>query len=293
MTLRVIQSGITLIQDHGRPGLSDIGVSSSGAFDSVSYLLANSLLGKSGAPAFEILQGKLEFEVASTTCVSVVGNAAVFIGGNRIASNTSFQLLAGQQLLIEPLGTSPCYVVVCGLQVDQTLGSRSFDTLSAIGPAPVQTGAVFELEHVLGFIGNFLSFKPEYSVSVLHYIPGPMAIDISGDWKRESLTRTGVRLNRENPVLGGVGNLPSFPMMPGAIQVPPSGQPVILSVDSGTTGGYPVAGVVIEAELQKLSRLSETFKLEPVTFDYARNAKQKLENSLSSAVIDPNQMGSW
>ncbi|NBY43356.1 MAG: hypothetical protein EBQ61_00980 [Micrococcales bacterium] len=284
---------MTLIEDQGRYGFREMGISRSGAFDQVSFRLANLLLGTKNEPAFEIIQGRFELETSSNAVVAIVGNAKVYVDSNIVSVNTSFQLLAKQRLLIEPIDSSPTYLVVAGIQVTKVLGSASRDTLSSLGPDAVLAGDQFEVNPTTALIGSFLSVKQEYQANVLHYIPGPMNIDVSGNWSKERVSRIGVRLNREERVESGSGNLASFPMMPGAIQVPPSGQPVILAVDSGTTGGYTVAGVVIEADLHKLARLVDNFSLEPVSLQYANNAKLQLEKTISGAVINPNQMGAW
>ena len=53
----------------------------------------------------------------------------------------------------------------------------------------------------------------------------------------------------------GAGELPSEPTLPGAIQVPPDGQPIVLGPDAPVTGGYPVIAVVREADLDRLAQL--------------------------------------
>ena len=102
MTLKVIQSGITLIEDQGRYGFGEIGISRSGAFDQVSFRLANSLLGRQNEPAFEIIQGRFELEASSNAIVAIVGNAKAIVDSNLVSVNTSFQILAKQRLVIEP-----------------------------------------------------------------------------------------------------------------------------------------------------------------------------------------------
>lgn len=293
MSIRVIQSGLTLFQDQGRKGLTGIGVSNSGAFDPVSYRLANLLLGLENSPACEIVQGVFEIETTKNVVVSIVGHASSHVDNIPVSINTSFQLLENQRLKVEPLDSSPTYLVVAGIEIEQVLGSVSFDTLSSIGPSPVVAGDVFEVMDVSASIGSFLSQKQNYAIDLLHYVPGPEGIDVSGIWSKERVSRIGIRLNREVPVASGSGNLASFPMMPGAIQVPPSGQPVILAVDSGTTGGYPVAGVVIEADLHKLARLGNSITLKPVSLEFAQAAKTQLEKTISASVINPTQMGAW
>ena len=83
--------------------------------------------------------------------------------------------------------------------------------------------------------------------------------------------------------------------MPGAIQVPPSGQPIILGPDCGTTGGYPVAGVVISADLHLLSQVQpeQAITLQECSIEEAKIANNKLDNYLANAVVRPTGMGYW
>ncbi|NBQ47506.1 MAG: hypothetical protein EBU33_03505, partial [Sphingobacteriia bacterium] len=98
-------------------------------------------------------------------------------------------------------------------------------------------------------IGSFISTMPKTVATELRYVSGPHSIDVTGRWKIDSTARSGVRLSSPNPLQNSSASLASFPVMPGAIQVPPSGLPLILGPDCGVTGGYPVAGVVIDADL--------------------------------------------
>jgi allophanate hydrolase subunit 2 len=72
---------------------------------------------------------------------------------------------------------------------------------------------------------------------------------------RTDSDRVGVRLDGPAlPVPEGAGSVPSEPMLPGAIQVPPSGLPVVFGPDHPTTGGYPVIAVVTRRGLDRLAQ---------------------------------------
>ena len=87
---------------------------------------------------------------------------------------------------------------------------------------------------------------------------GPSALSqlLSTTWTvRPESDRVGVRLaGPALPVLSGIDSLPSEPMVPGAIQVPPAGLPVVFGPDHPTTGGYPVIAVVTRAGLDRLAQ---------------------------------------
>jgi allophanate hydrolase subunit 2 len=144
-------------------------------------------------------------------------------------------------------------------------------------------------------IGSFISTLPKSVVSELRYVAGPHSIDVKGTWKVDSIARSGVRLSSPQPLQNTASALASFPVMPGAIQVPPSGLPVILGPDCGVTGGYPVAGVVIDADLHKLARLSNgiSISLIPVTQEQAAKASSALSKAISSSITRPSDLGSW
>jgi allophanate hydrolase subunit 2 len=73
---------------------------------------------------------------------------------------------------------------------------------------------------------------------------------VQPDSNRIGVRLAGSPLRRSRP-----GELPPEPMLPGAIQVPPSGQPIVLFRDAPVTGGYPVIGVLPAAELDRIGQL--------------------------------------
>jgi len=298
MTITVINTGITLLQDAGRVGFSEHGVPKSGAYDSYRYQLACQLVNSLNAPAFEIYSGAFEIATSQDVVLAVVGPAKVFVDGRNTPTGNTFLLLSNQKLRIEASSNSPSYFVIAGLQVPSVLGSASNDSLSGLGPERIHLGSVFEVidsDESKAVIGSFIDTKAEPSNHTLRYIPGPHQIELSNTWKVLSTTRIGIRLESETPAEAGSANLASFPVMPGCIQIPPSGQPIILGPDCGTTGGYPVAGVVISADLHLLARLSagNEVELKAVTIEEAETAKLKLKQQLAKAVIRPNGFGSW
>jgi biotin-dependent carboxylase-like uncharacterized protein len=148
-----------------------------------------------------------------------------------------------------------------GVDVPPVLGSRSTDTMSWLGPARIVTGTTLPIGAVR--VGN----RPRVPVSVpsqrlgrpLRLILGPRQ-----DWfdpeaiaaigSREYVVtlasnRAGIRLQGPTLQRCRQEELPSEGVVTGAVQVPPSGQPIVLFRDRPTTGGYPVIGVVVEEDL--------------------------------------------
>jgi allophanate hydrolase subunit 2 len=136
---------------------------------------------------------------------------------------------------------------------------------------------------------------PKTVVTEISYVSGPHSLDVKGHWKVEAIARSGVRLSSPTPLQNNLASLASFPVMPGAIQVPPGGLPIILGPDCGVTGGYPVAGVVIDADLHKLARLTagSNISLLPVSQEQAAKASKSLDKGIANAITRPSDLGSW
>ena len=298
MTITILSAGITVIEDNGRTEYTSLGVPVSGAFDKLSYALACNLINEANAPVFEILRGPFQLISNVAILLTVVGDARVSIDSAVSSVNSVFVLESNKTLSVTPIIDAPVYLAIKGLLVPAVLGSASHDTLSNLGPEPLTNGKSFEtqeLDRNDPAIGSFIATLPKSVVSELRYVAGPHSIDVKGTWKVDSIARSGVRLSSPQPLQNTASALASFPVMPGAIQVPPSGLPVILGPDCGVTGGYPVAGVVIDADLHKLARLSNgiSISLIPVTKDQAAQASSALAKAITNAITRPSDLGSW
>ena len=91
----------------------------------------------------------------------------------------------------------------------------------------------------------------------------------------------GLRLTNES-LLTHSHSLASLGTGPGSIQLPPSGEPIVLLNDAQTTGGYPLLGTVIEADLHQFAqfRSGDSIEFKQVTHEQASLAKQKLKGHL-------------
>jgi allophanate hydrolase subunit 2 len=298
MTITILSAGITVIEDNGRTEYTSLGVPVSGAFDKLSYALACNLINEANAPVFEILRGPFQLISNVAILLTVVGDARVSIDGAVSSVNSVFVLESNKTLSVTPIIDAPVYLAIKGLLAPAVLGSASHDTLSNLGPEPLKNGESFETQELDRndvAIGSFISTLPKSVVSELRYVAGPHSIEVKGSWKVDSIARSGVRLSSLEPVQNSASALASFPVMPGAIQVPPSGLPVILGPDCGVTGGYPVAGVVIDADLHKLARLSNGLSISLIAFtrEQAEQASSALTRGINNAITRPSDLGSW
>jgi biotin-dependent carboxylase-like uncharacterized protein len=270
--LTVLASGpLTTVQDRGRPGWASIGVTRSGAADRQAAALANRLVGNDAAAAvLEVTVGGLQVRAGRTLLVAVSGAPApVTVDGRAAPFDAPLTLRPGQVLgLGNPaVGLRSYLAVRGGIGVPPVLGSRSTDTLSGLGPAPLRPGDVLP-------VGALAAAEPVVDVApvrapssrpVLRVLPGPRrdwlapaawtaltAEDwtVSPDSDRVGLRLAGPRLDRAR-----TDELPSEGLVPGAVQVPPDGAPVLFLVDHPVTGGYPVLAVVTTDDLPAAAQL--------------------------------------
>ena len=259
------------VQDAGRPGYAALGVGRSGFADLRSAALANRLVGNDPVAACLELSFGATLRFREATRVAVTGAiCALARDGRGEAMNAPFDVLPGQTLVMGPASTGlRAYVAVRGgISVPVTLGSRSTDVLSGLGPDPLAPGMTLPVGDAYAGPPPTVEVAPVSAPStedlVVHVLPGPR-----DDWFTEEAVaalfigrfevtaesnRVGVRLS--GPVLrrSREGELPTEGMVAGAIQVPPSGEPIVFLADHPVTGGYPVIAVVRTADLPMIAQ---------------------------------------
>lgn len=261
----------TTVQDLGRPGWAHLGISRSGAADRGALALANRLAGnREDAAALETsLQGpRLR---ARADCVAVLAGAPcpARVAERDVPMYEPIALQAGEELAVglATRGVRTYVAFAGGIDVPAVLGSRSTDTLGGLGPAPLARGDRLALLDRSGDppASGAVFVPPLETEIVVTLLLGPRedwfapaAVAGLGDVEftvGAASDRVGVRL--EGPPLAWArsGELRSEGIVPGAVQVPPSGQPIVLLADHPTTGGYPVLGVVCERDLDRVAQL--------------------------------------
>ncbi|MFI0720564.1 biotin-dependent carboxyltransferase family protein [Streptomyces sp. NPDC021224] len=269
MRFVVVRAGaLTTVQDLGRAGYAHLGVPRSGALDVPAYRLANRLVGNTeGAAALETTVNGCALRAVRPLLVAVTGAPCpVRVGGRPAAWGAPVRVPDGAVLEVgaATAGLRSYVAVAGGLAVEPVLGSRSADLLSGLGPAPLTDGAELPVGSERGAgcaAADVLPYGPAGGELVLPLVPGPRddwfapgaltelvtgAYAVSPASNRIGLRTAGPALRRAD---GRDGELPSEPMVPGAVQVPPDGHPVVFLADHPTTGGYPVIGVVPEESL--------------------------------------------
>ena len=257
--IEVLDTGpLTTVQDRGRPGLAHLGVSPSGAADPRAFERGNRLVGnRPGAASLEATLAGPKLRFLEPAVVALTG----------AEHWPAFEMAPGDVLAVEPYarGTRVYVSVRGGIDVEPVLGSRSTDLMSGLGPPVVRAGDVLRVGNEAGGAPEELPDQRLVAEPVLHVVPGPRA-----DWfaagALEALTahpwrmsissnRVGIRLEGERLEWAWNEELRSEGLVTGALQVPPSGQPILLGPDHPTTGGYPVIAVVHSEDLWQLGQL--------------------------------------
>ncbi|MEV7093823.1 biotin-dependent carboxyltransferase family protein [Amycolatopsis sp. NPDC051045] len=267
--LEVLDPGrYALVEDLGRPGYAHLGVAPSGALDAASLRLANRLAGNDEAAAgIEALLGGLAVRFTAAATAAVTGpSVPVTVDGRSVGSHAPVPVRAGQTLSVgTPAAGLRCYLAVSGgIAVEPVLGSRSRDVLSGIGPAPLRVGDVLPLGAPAGIPAGADVVLPAAAPADLVV---PVTLGPRDDWLDDPArglsawwtvtaesNRVGLRLDGTPLHRSTDRELPSEGVVTGAIQVPPSGLPVVFLADHPTTGGYPVAAVVRTAALSALAQ---------------------------------------
>jgi biotin-dependent carboxylase-like uncharacterized protein len=255
-SLEVLAAGaLTTVQDRGRVGWAHLGVPRAGALDAPAAALANRLVGNPpDAAVLETVLGGLTLRNTGP------GRWATVTGASTVPT---FWWATGAELRVpEPAyGLRSCVAVAGGIAVEPVLGSRSTDTLAWVGPPRVLDGATLPLGEPTGE-PRPLDVPPARRNGSLRVLPGPRAdwfasLEplVGSEWVvRADSDRIGLRLDGPALARARTGELPSEGMVLGAIQVPPSGRPIVFLADHPPTGGYPVVGVVHPDDLWRCAQ---------------------------------------
>jgi 5-oxoprolinase (ATP-hydrolysing) subunit C len=324
--IEVIRAGpLTSIQDLGRRGYRHVGIGSAGALDPLALRIANCLVHNSTeAAGIEVTAGPTQFCFCQEACFALAGaDYAATLGEKPLRPWWRYQARRGQILTFKmPHQGMRAYLAIFGgIDVPIVLGSRSTHLSAGTGGFSgralrsgdlLSIGATTNLFHLFAetSIGirppefyqreqpqapptslppieiralsapeyDFFSLRAQTLFWQSHWVLTPQS------------NRMGFRL--AGPVISCVKKIEllSHGIIPGIIQVPPSGQPIVLMADAQTTGGYPRIGVVITADLPKLAQVPLGGLLQFVSVSYheakaALSAQRKYISSLEISLL--------
>lgn len=314
-------TALSSVQDLGRDGYLRYGVGTSGAMDRVALAAGNILLGNpENSAAIEIPFFPFEVRFLEDIAFALTGaDTAAELDGRPIPPWWVLQARKGQVLTLNPpdRGTR-CYLALAGgIDVPVVLGSRSTQLRGKFGG---HCGRNLQQGDVLGAIqspqrdeifarlpaAGFGVVPPEFELplgdpeSIAHgartfvrvlpaaeyecYEEASLESFWSQDWKITTQSdRYGYRLEGEALVPKHMLEQRSHGIVPGVIQVPPSGQPIIQLRDAQPSGGYPKIGTVIEADLWRVgqAQLCTQLRFVQTTYDEAVSALDAVHDYLN------------
>lgn len=295
---------LTTVQDLGRTGFRDRGVTLSGALDPRALRVANALVGnEDGAAGLELTVGELRLRFGEERLIAWCGGDFEFrIAAERVPAGHSVLVRPDEELIaIAPQPSSRAWLAISGgIDVPLVLGSRSTDLRGSFGGIKgraLRDGDVLPLGELSPLAQAIARMLRKQQVSTWAAQPdwahpgirAPFFAFVRGaDWERfpresqdalvrELFTvspdsnRIGVRLrgNVLHPLENG--DLISEAVAPGTLQVPPDGNPILLLNDCQTIGGYPKIAHVITVGLSAaaLLRAGDVIRFHEVTLEKA------------------------
>jgi allophanate hydrolase subunit 2 len=248
----VALAGSALFQDHGR-GHRDSGVPMSGAYDRYAHAAATALVG--GGPGETSLEvtGRIDLRAEAAITCAVTGAGTLRVADQPAPTWTAIEVPAGATVSVATAGCA--YLAVAGgFLPAAVLGSRSTCLLGPLGPPPVRAGDRLPTGRApaVGTAGDFC--RPPERTGPVRVVPGPHLPMRDVTVRVVDQSRIGVRI-RPPVALPAHGTLPSLGVLPGAIQVLPAGDWMVLGPDAGTMGGYPLIGVVVSADLDRWAQV--------------------------------------
>jgi KipI family sensor histidine kinase inhibitor len=265
----VLEPGIlTTIQDSGRPGLRRVAVPTTGCADPAAARLANLCVGNAAeAPVIEVCGPGLRLGFDRPAFLALSGASVVAdlergdleAGVMCVPMNVAVRARASNMLSIRRIENGVrAYVAISGLRAPRLLDSASVD-LSSGFLRPLEAGdsldvEAFDSDRVLRdpvipaprastvrvVLGPQLQHFDQATIERL--LSTPWFVGLDSD-------RVGARLDGEQLTHIGSAEIVSDGMVPGCIQVPPDGRPIVMGCDCPTTGGYPKIACVLHEDL--------------------------------------------
>ena len=275
---------LTTVQDEGRFGYQQFGVSPAGPMDTKSFRLANILVGNDrGEGALEMTFQGAAIRFEEENIVAVTGaDMSPHIDGQPVPMYQAVKIPAGALLTFGMTNGNGCRAYIAfagGHDIALVMGSKSTLMRNELGGID---GRKLEKGDRIGFADSkntlpdmqLRKLKPEIFQKkelTLRVVRGPQDYEFTEEecrnffWYGAKITnefdRMGCRLEREEPLHHiGDGNIITDGISFGSIQVPPNGQPIIMLADRQSTGGYTKIGSVISVDLPLLTQSMAGYK---------------------------------
>lgn len=307
---KVLSPGLhTTVQDLGRIGYQALGVPVSGALDPLAFRLANALVGNAeGAAALETLLSGPSFEIIADRVRVALAGAGVGLvvdrGARRVPAWHSATLSRGEtfEIALGRRSASAYLAVEGGIAVPLVLGSAATYVRAGLGGfhgRALQSGDIvpITLDRAAERAEQHLPSPPPASIDQpVRVVLGPQQ-DLFTDDAVTALLEAEFRISKhadrmgmrlDGPQLGHRSgwDIVSDAIATGAIQVPGSGQPIVLLADHQTTGGYPKIATVISADLPVIGRRrpGDAVRFAAVSVEEAEQVAREAERELAARI---------
>ncbi len=270
--LSVLRAGYAEVQDLGRPGLGVVGIPPRGAADQASARTAHVLAGnREDAPLIEVTGSELALTAPVALLVAATGAAEVHVDGHRQPAWETLVVAPGATLSVRVVEPGfRAYLAVNGeLEAPSVLGSAAPDPLLGAGDR-LETGGTLRLSSrftripggTLGPVFRFGLTAPSYAAHTIRATPGPDLDRLAGGaaaLERDlrvlpDSDQVGLRL-AARLTMAEAGEIVSRGVPVGAVEVPPSGELLVLLRGRLVTAGYPVVAVVTTESLDRLGQV--------------------------------------
>lgn len=306
---------LTTVQDEGRFGYQQFGVSPAGPMDTKSFYIANILAGNAreeGALEMTFQGAQVRFE--KDNIIAITGaDMSPNIDGTPVPMYQAVLVHAGSVLTLGMTNGNGCRAYIAfagGLDIAKVMGSKATLMRNELGG---MDGRKLEKGDIIGFAApktdlpnmELRKLKPEIFPKkelTLRVVRGPQDYEFTEEECRKffwygakisnEFDRMGCRLEREEPLHHiGDGNIITDGISFGSIQVPPNGQPIIMLADRQSTGGYTKIGSVISVDLPLLTQSMAGYKVRfvEVSIELAQDLYIRRLNELDNLEQKLNQ----
>ena len=253
-------SPLATIQDEGRFGYRQFGIPQSGAMDSMGMKAANQLVGNNpGDPLIEYALTGLTLEILEDAIVGLYG-ADLQVNGQEVYSNASMVKI-GDVIRLSPPNDVYAYFSIGGRLQAQSV-FESYSTYLPGGFGGLQGRSLKSGDELITNGDGQLQRAeiPAHKDSLIRFMPGPEWDFLVEPFEQKnfqidpSSNRIGIRLQGAQ-LESSRTEIKSSAVIPGTIQLPPNGHPIILMNDCQTTGGYARIGKVLDEDLGRLAQI--------------------------------------
>jgi biotin-dependent carboxylase-like uncharacterized protein len=293
---------VTSVQDGGRRGVQRFGLAPGGAMDPLSLVAANCLV---GVPLFGAA-----IEIGPFGTVLTARDGAVRVGltgavrdvevsGTKIEFNRTVLIAENESLRLGNArkGVFSYLSIEGGIRGEPTFGSFAVHARAGLGspfPRPLQAGDIFTTEDAGSLQAERRLDLPVMGNEPIRVVLGPqddefgpsaIATLLESEWTISAASdRMGYRIEGPSLKHDGGHNIVSDGTVTGSIQVPSSGQPIVLLPDRGTTGGYPKIATVISVDVGRFAQtgVGQHVKFRAVSIEEAQTEARRMHEFLQS-----------